>query len=119
MKRAAMWVSCWLPVLLWCVLIFYLSSIPNLRFIESWWDHPIRKLGHMGVFGILARLLARAWTGTSTWSWRKIFVWALVFTFLYACSDEFHQTFVPGRLGCVSDVLIDTVGAWVSLGFLP
>ena len=32
------------------------------------------------------------------------------FCFLYACSDEFHQAFVPGRVGQFSDVLIDMIG---------
>lgn len=30
--------------------------------------------------------------------------------FLYACTDEFHQTFVPGRAGRFTDVLIDSSG---------
>ena len=37
-------------------------------------------------------------------------------SFLYACSDEFHQLFVKGRCGCFKDVLIDTLGA--SIGVL-
>ncbi len=36
---------------------------------------------------------------------------ALVFCFLYACSDEFHQLFVPGRVGDFRDVLTDLAGA--------
>ena len=36
---------------------------------------------------------------------------ALGITFLYACSDEFHQRFIPGRCGCFRDVLIDCSGA--------
>jgi len=36
-------------------------------------------------------------------------------SFLYACSDEFHQTFVPGRAGQFKDVLIDTAGALIGL----
>ena len=35
----------------------------------------------------------------------------LLFCFLYACSDEFHQSFSPGRAPQVRDVLIDTSGA--------
>ena len=35
---------------------------------------------------------------------------SLVFCFLYACSDEFHQTFVPGRSGEVRDVFVDMAG---------
>jgi len=33
----------------------------------------------------------------------------------YAASDEFHQTFVPSREGCVRDVMIDTSGALAGL----
>lgn len=32
-------------------------------------------------------------------------------TVLYAISDEFHQTFIPGRSGEVRDVLIDSAGS--------
>lgn len=32
------------------------------------------------------------------------------FVFLYAVSDEIHQLFVPGRVGCFQDVMIDTSG---------
>lgn len=41
---------------------------------------------------------------------------ALVLAVLYAISDEFHQTFVPGRNGTPVDVTIDSLGA--SLGLL-
>ena len=34
----------------------------------------------------------------------------VIFVFLYACSDEFHQLFVQGRQGSFRDVLIDTAG---------
>ncbi|MFZ2371781.1 MAG: VanZ family protein, partial [Trichococcus flocculiformis] len=35
---------------------------------------------------------------------------ALLFVFLYASSDEFHQSFIPGRGPAFTDVLIDTAG---------
>lgn len=35
--------------------------------------------------------------------------------FLYACSDEFHQTFIPGRAGLFTDVLVDSVGIMAAL----
>jgi VanZ family protein len=73
----------------------------------------------MGVFGILARLLARAFTGSTFWSWKRIFVCSLVVSFLYACSDEYHQAFVPGRHASMDDVTIDTIGAWIALGIRP
>jgi VanZ family protein len=109
----------WVPVLLWAGLIFWFSSIPYLRLVQPWWDIILRKLGHALVFGVLARLVARAWTGSTRWSWKRIFVWSLVLTFLYACSDEIHQAFVPGRSCTLGDVLIDTTGGWLSLGVIP
>ena len=35
----------------------------------------------------------------------------IIFSFLYACTDEIHQIFVPGRSAQFRDVLIDTLGA--------
>ncbi len=34
-------------------------------------------------------------------------------TFLYACTDEFHQTFIKGRTGQFSDVLLDTASGLI------
>lgn len=35
----------------------------------------------------------------------------ILFSFLYAITDEIHQIFVPGRSAQLRDVLIDTLGA--------
>ena len=41
---------------------------------------------------------------------------AWVLAVLYAVSDEFHQSFVPGRFASIRDVLIfDNFGAFLSL----
>ena len=40
---------------------------------------------------------------------------ALGITAAYAATDEFHQLFVPGRAGRVTDVLIDSAGAFLAL----
>jgi len=42
---------------------------------------------------------------------RYRFIIAVVFSSLYAMTDEFHQLFVPGRAGALTDVLIDSCGA--------
>ena len=34
----------------------------------------------------------------------------------YAVTDEFHQSFVPGRTSRVSDILIDFLGAVIGMG---
>jgi VanZ family protein len=36
-------------------------------------------------------------------------------TVLYAMSDEYHQTFIPGRNGTVMDVVIDSLGGLTAL----
>ena len=36
---------------------------------------------------------------------------AMLLAVLYAFSDEWHQTFVPGRKGTLRDVAINAVGA--------
>lgn len=41
---------------------------------------------------------------------RQAIILSILGTFLYACSDEFHQAFVPGRGPAFTDVMIDTSG---------
>lgn len=38
-------------------------------------------------------------------------LYALVTCILYACSDEWHQSFVSGRSPQITDICIDTCGA--------
>jgi VanZ family protein len=45
-------------------------------------------------------------------------LWCLPLLALYAASDEWHQTFVPGRGGHFSDVCIDIGGACVAALYL-
>lgn len=40
----------------------------------------------------------------------KAYLLSLVWVFLSAAFDEWHQTFVPGRCGSFPDVLLDTIG---------
>lgn len=43
-----------------------------------------------------------------SFGFRLLFV--VLFSVLIASSDELHQYFVPGRCGCFTDVLIDSIG---------
>lgn len=84
--------------------------------------HIARKCCHLTEYAILASLLWRAFrlsTGNrfSGWYWPEAGL-ALAVVFLYAASDEFHQSFVPGRTALFSDVLIDTAGGAAGLFFL-
>jgi VanZ family protein len=79
----------------------------------------VRKCAHLTEYAVLALLLWRALhkppgPKASPWRWSEAGL-ALALAALYAASDEFHQTFVPSRQGCVTDVLLDTTGAAVAL----
>lgn len=78
----------------------------------------IRKCAHLTEYAILAllvwRVLHRSKNHLPAWSWPKVGGTLLV-VFLYASSDEIHQSFVPTRTARFSDVLIDTSGAAIGL----
>ncbi len=102
----------WLPVLLWCSLIFYLSSIQHLDTGWGMSDFILRKCAHMFEYGVLYLFSRRAFAKTTSLPPTAA---AFVFTVLYAASDEFHQSFVPTRGPSVKDVLIDSTGAYITL----
>ena len=99
----------WTPVFLWCGLIFFFSSLPQLPLApKTWQDFLIKKTAHMVEFGVLYLLVFRAFRFSSS---RKNFWLSLLFTCFYALSDEYHQRFVPGRHPSLRDVGFDTLGA--------
>ena len=106
----------WLPLGLWMGVIFILSAQPSLPPApDTLLDFVLKKTAHMIEYGILAFLLSRALSrGQGTFS-RSALAAAFVITVLYAASDEYHQTFVPGRHGKLMDVGFDVAGALVSL----
>ena len=68
----------------------------------------IRKGAHFSeytILGLLGYNVIRYYIST-----RKARFLALILVFIYACSDEFHQIFIPGRAGRFTDVVIDTCG---------
>ena len=71
----------------------------------------VRKMAHLTEFFLLGFLLLNFWAdGLKSISMKYLIV-AIVISCLYAMSDEYHQTTIPGRSGEVKDVLIDTTGA--------
>ena len=101
----------WSTVILWMGLIFALSSISSIETrLEPTYDFTLKKLAHVTVYGILTIFLFRALQIHIKRKGYALLTTVLV-TVLYACSDEWHQTFVPGREGTLRDVVIDAVGA--------
>lgn len=70
------------------------------------------KLAHMSIYGILAGTILFAFSdhqkNTRT---GKVILLTVIFCLLYGISDEFHQSFVPGRTASVYDLLADGTGA--------
>ena len=95
-------------------LIFFLSAQPDLDSGLGTVDLILRKLAHMTEYALL----------TVLWAWalrpvtRLNIAIAAVIAVLYAASDEYHQTFVPGRAGTIVDVLIDSVGVAIAIALL-
>ena len=95
------------PPLLMMALIFFLSGQPSDDIDRAWWDVGLRKLAHLTEYFVLTLLWWRALRGLEI---SAAIPAAVVISFLYACTDEFHQTFVDGRRGTPVDVLIDSIG---------
>ena len=84
-----------------------MSSKQSLNFI-------IRKAAHFGVYLVLGLLLSNGLIYSGVSKHKAIFM-ALLICILYAISDEFHQLYVTGRSGQVSDVLLDSAGSLVGI----
>jgi VanZ family protein len=92
------------PLLLMGV-IFYFSAQTSSG-DHPWWDVIFRKLGHVTGYALLTTLWWWALRGVTA---RPLLI-AVCIAFAYACTDEFHQTFVSGRTGTPVDVAIDSIG---------
>ncbi|MEI6674057.1 MAG: VanZ family protein [Verrucomicrobiota bacterium] len=132
----------WLLPLLWMIVIFSASADGQSAHHSSRIFEPLmhwlfpqmsplrigeiqylfRKCMHLTEFAVLAGLLwwaLRHTKGTAAGPWQ----WSdagqvLILVVLYAASDEIHQAFIPSRTGRFSDVLVDTAGGAIGLGWL-
>jgi VanZ family protein len=128
----------WLAVLIWMGIIFLFSSQPGdasgaasgrivelittgittvfpfLEINEEALHFILRKGAHFMVYGILGILSLRAFR-LSGYTRGKGFFYAWLLATVYAGFDEYYQTFVPGRSGEVTDVMIDSAGAFAGI----
>ncbi len=68
----------------------------------------IRKAAHLTEYFILAMLALNVLV--MYYDSKRSLALSLIVVFIYACTDEYHQTFIAGRAGALSDVYIDTAG---------
>ena len=105
----------WLPPLAWMGLIFFLSAQRHLVGPpQPWLAELLTKSAHFLIYA-----------GLAFWWWRAlsrrrradkvILAAAFAISVLYGASDEFHQSFVPGRHASWLDLLADAAGAAAAL----
>jgi len=139
MQTVRSFVKYWLVVLAWMAVIFTASSdsrsyqhssrliAPLLYWLfphisphtVDWVVFIARKCAHVTVYSVLALVLWRAVrrpvkSDPRPWSWKQFGV-VVFLVCLYACSDEYHQSFVPTRTPAVHDVVIDTLSGAAAL----
>ncbi len=99
-------------LLTYCSLIFWLSSrssLPTPMFFEH--QDKIHHLGAYFIMGILTwRLFSEYYSKPNL-----IILFSLSYCSFYGISDEWHQSWVPGREADVLDWIADTVGASIAL----
>jgi len=78
----------------------------------------VRKTAHFSIYAILGMLTINFMLTIKNIKTIKMSIFALGFCFIYAITDEFHQTFIAGRSGELRDVLIDTSGALIGILFI-
>jgi VanZ family protein len=100
--------------------IFWLSSqsvLPGDGLIPDWLD--VDWLHHGLAYAVLAVLAVRAlahgrWAGVGA----SALAVAWLIAMAYGATDEWHQSFVPGRMSDVRDLVADGVGAALGLSLV-
>lgn len=75
----------------------------------------LRKYAHLVLYGGLG-LSTFLVTKDGRVSGKKKFWLAMAICFVYSCTDELHQYFIPGRGAKLIDIIIDAIGYSVVIG---
>ena len=95
------------------VMIFLTSGLSQLPSASTAVDDGVwHALAYGGLAGLLLRGLADAsWKGVTA----SAAFGAVALAVLYGFTDELHQSFVPGRVADIADLIADGVGATVTV----
>ena len=83
--------------------------------VPFFWIISIRKIAHMLEYFALGFAMNIAVYNVREFSNKSTAVISMVIAYLYSCTDEIHQVFVPGRAGMIEDTLIDLFGIAVAI----
>ena len=121
MIRYLLWY--WLPPLIWMGLLFLVSAQPDPPGPRQPLLSEIYAIiGHVIAYGLLAFWWYRALRSVPSLSGdgqvrTHVARIAFLVTVLYAASDEFHQSFVPGRDASLPDLIVDAAGALILISW--
>ncbi len=135
-----------LPLILWCMVIFWFSQqdgdasaqlsdgltmqvlrriLPGISDLSvaaqaevlGLFTYIVRKVAHFTEYAILGML---AWFAFRPWvvSVKRTAFLAWIFAVVYACTDEFHQMFRGGRTPQFMDIGIDSLGALFGIALI-
>ena len=100
----------WLPVIVYCLLIYIQSDFPSIEHIPSFEFSD--KVLHFFAYAVLGVLFYRAYrTLRIKGDPRMLILISIVSATLYGISDEIHQYFVPFRDASIYDAIADALGA--------
>lgn len=104
----------WLPILLYCLLIFIQSSFPASEHVPDF-DFS-DKLLHVGAYAVLGFLLYRAFSAMNNGATiARLMLLSIFLSTLYGASDEIHQYFVPSRSAEFLDFTADFIGSIIGV----
>lgn len=109
-KASKVILSYWLPVFIYCLLIFLQSSYPSPEAVPR--VPYIDKFLHFLGYAILGILFFRAYSTLSIKNRvHLLIIISILSSALYGIGDELHQYFVPCRDAEVMDALADLLGS--------
>lgn len=119
MKKITHTLFQWGPAVIWMAIIFYFSSRQRLSVSETFaLNFLFFKTLHVIEYALLYFFILRGLAFGKSKLTTQTYLIAFGLTFLYAVSDEVHQSFVPTREAAPRDVLIDSLGMLCMLFFI-
>lgn len=96
--------------------VFNIDESNNQELIKQI-EIVIRKIAHFSIYtilGIWLMCLMQTFFNNKEWKYDTRIKWRLTISgllgFIYACSDEIHQSLIPGRTMKGTDIFLDTLG---------
>ena len=126
LKTTSTLITHWLPLIIWLLVIFIVSSIHVskfhiLPFVSITLIHIEELLSyrqaafHAGEYFLLVILTYRLLRLKLNQPENFIYLLSFTTSIMYAISDEVHQYFVPGRFATLTDLIFDTSGIIIGL----